>query len=121
VSGSLFHANDQPYLAVSVGLRNIGLWGVAVDQCGTGLLAASCMQTTQPFFDLPWDESVGFSVFKSHTWIAPGESIQDKVAFPIPSDVIAVKLTLKFVSRGICWTAVDFVSLTPQASKTAVL
>ena len=45
---------------------------------------------------------------------SPGESIQDKLAFRIPSDAIAIKLTLQFISSGITWTAVDFIPCNHQ-------
>jgi hypothetical protein len=122
VSGTIFRHNDDPYIIVTLGLKNVGLSRVPVDQKGTVLLVSTCPAPGKPFLDLEWSQLLGFEVFINHSWIEPGEPVQDRVAFRLPIEQIAVKLTFHFVSTKLRWTAGEIIPLTtpPKADETAV-
>jgi hypothetical protein len=119
VTGAVFDKDGDTYIIVTLGLKNVGLSRVPVEQKGTVLLVSTCPAPSRPFLDLSWSEPLGFEVFINHSWIEPGEPIQDKVSFQLPAAQIAVKLTFHFVSTKLRWTAGDIISIATSASGTS--
>jgi hypothetical protein len=94
VSGEIFESGGEYYILVQTRLKNVGQSRYIITQKGTGLEAIKL--STQP------RERISVTpIFENHAWIEPGEQIEDPVILkiPPPSAFVAVKLTLRVVSR----------------------
>ena len=120
VSGTIFERNDDRFIVVTVSLKNVGLSRVPIQQEGTFLSVSTCQESTGAFLDMKWSDPLGFALFTEHAWIEPGEPIEDKAAFQLPSDQIAVRLKFHLVSTKLRWSAGDIIPLTTKP-KTEVM
>jgi hypothetical protein len=111
VEAAIEKHSGHSFLKVIVGIKNIGLSKVPIQQKGTGLLIyAANTRGHNPSFpsEIRWNEPVAaFVVFSGRKWVEPSEPIAESlmVALPHGGDVFAYKVTLKVVSGKIWWTA----------------
>lgn len=101
LAGSMVSKRDN-YIEVSAGLKNLGASRYDVQQKGTGCEVIAIMR------DLSERSVKLFSIFESHEWIEPGESIGDlmqcKVAIPA-EEIVWLKVHLRVISREIEWNS----------------
>jgi Na+-transporting methylmalonyl-CoA/oxaloacetate decarboxylase gamma subunit len=102
VAAELLDYSNAKYMKVSMTVKNIGLTVFKFQHDGSGLdiypheLNQSVSDVSSPY----WDEPESFSVFTSHQWIEPGETIADQILIIIPKNEERIfKLELVFVSE----------------------
>jgi hypothetical protein len=115
VSGEVVTRNGVGHLLATLSLKNLGLSRVAIRQRGSGLLLSSYNQPvrTAHVRIAPWAAQALFPVFEDHTWIEPGEAINDQQLIVLSGNehITAFQLRLRIVASGVEWNARDTVVL----------
>jgi hypothetical protein len=112
VSGKVVTLNGSNHLAADMSLKNVGLSKVEIEQKGSGLrvLSYEVPVGTRSIVSATWEDLTAFSVFDSHRWIEPGETVKEQRLVLMPANGrLALQLRLHIVSKRLSWTAVDTV------------
>jgi hypothetical protein len=117
VSGLVVQKDGKEYMVATVGLQNLGLSRVGIDQIGTALFVSTSNADSSPFFDVEWSRPSGFQVFTTHTGIEPNEPIVNKLLYRLPTGQSFVKLHLQVVSGKQKYTADEIIACGAQMVK----
>ena len=96
-------------------VKNVGLSKLPIEQTGTAILVSDLLSPA-PTLE-PTCVNEGFTlvleVFKKHTWVEPGEPIEELFMLRLPENPerVALKLQLRLVVRGIEWNADSIIDL----------
>jgi hypothetical protein len=107
ISGELGYSEQTNLILVKAKLKNVGLSKLDIQQRGTAirLLKMSPPQAANANARaVDWEHCATLSVFKSHAWIEPGESIEDQTLIELPDARARVfRIELRIVSQRISW------------------
>lgn len=103
--------NAFTYLHVTVMIKNVGLSKVEIKQDGTSLRIFSAVNDRSAIAtSANWDHDGTFSVFSDHSWIEPGETIEDQKLISTPGeDTIAFQAQLRVTDHRTVWYATGVV------------
>lgn len=102
------------YLLVTSHLKNVGLSKLTIQQEGSAIRVFACnpISETKEVESADWTHLATFSVFERHSWIEPGELIEDHQLITIPrNSATVVRVDLRVVSRGISWEVSEIIAL----------
>lgn len=106
ITGKVRSEADAHYVLVTALLKNVGLSKVNIQQEGSAVRLYSCKPAAmaQGVEGVQWDHVATFSVFQRHSWIEPGELIEDHQLVAYPKNfTTAVRVDLRIVSSSISW------------------
>jgi hypothetical protein len=109
VSGEWFESKGLSFLSGSAHLKNVGLSKFPIEQKGTAILVYDLQPsiTSQPAADLVETLINVRSIFKTHAWIEPNETIEESFVIQLGSSEkrVGIKLALRVVAAHIEWNA----------------
>jgi hypothetical protein len=104
---------SKSFLNIVVHVKNVGLSRVRIQQRGTAVLVYSSHVQANPQQPVlsGWDPDYHvFEIFKSHSWIEPGEPISQPILVQLPHEhAFSYLVVLKLNSGKIWWTAEETV------------
>jgi hypothetical protein len=101
IEANVVKRSQYPMLQVEINLKNGGLTSLFIVQHGSGLRILRCSDNDSGdlYDDVPWEHLSTRSVFESHEWIEPSESISEKILLQLgPEAAVAYKLDLRLVA-----------------------
>jgi hypothetical protein len=99
--------NTFAYLNITITVKNVGLSKVDLHQDGTGLrvFGARSGWATKPMA-ADWDHLGTLSTLTAHSWIEPGETVEDQILFVVPGEnTIAFRAELRVSDSRTVWGA----------------
>lgn len=123
VSAVLKPGSNFKHVLINAEVKNVGLSNVPIQKEGTAirLLALTQENYGKTGWEIDWEDRhlVTLSVFESHGWIEPGETIREQRLIPLREDgLLALKVELRIVSRGIEWNDATAIDATPPVTSS---
>ena len=109
VSGTMSQGQSLDSIVATVTVKNVGLSRLIVEQEGTALVVSTCEIPTEPFMRVQWTAQGAYPIFEKHSWIEPGEIIQNKVLVNVQPNQAPVLLELRVNAAGIAWSVDEIV------------
>jgi hypothetical protein len=105
IAGKTIRAKDTVLLSGVAQVKNVGLSKVGIEQRGSAIEVLGMVKLPTSKTALGTRHIAVLSVFKVHGWIEPGELIEESFVVPVPEDaeIVAFRLRLRIVSKGIEW------------------
>lgn len=123
VSAVLKPSPNFKHVLINAEVKNVGLSNVPIQKEGTGirLLALTQENYVTTGWEIDWEDHhlVTLSVFESHGWIEPGETIREQRLIPLREEgLLALRVELRIVSKGIEWNDATTIDATPPVTSS---
>ena len=106
ITGELLKENKNLLLVAKIRIKNVGLSKIDIKQNGSGM-RVSALEKKSSVKKIQKYEGVGLktiSIFNSHSWIEPGETIDDVYTLILPdNDYFGLKLDVRLITKKIAW------------------
>lgn len=106
VSGKLLKQNETILLVATIRIKNVGLSKIDIKQKGSGMRIIGLeenenVKTIEKYEGLRLKT---ISIFNKHSWIEPGETIDDLHTIILPNnEYIGIKLDVRLITNKIAW------------------
>jgi hypothetical protein len=106
VSGKLLKQNETLLLVANIRIRNVGLSKIDIKQKGSGMRIIG-LEKKENVKTIEKYEGVRLktvSIFNKHSWIEPGETIEDVHTLILPdNEYFGLKLDVRLITKKITW------------------
>jgi hypothetical protein len=136
IKGRVYHPRLEPrvsavlkprpnfqHVLINTEVKNVGLSNVPIQKEGTAirLLALTQDNYVKTGWEIDWEDHhlVTLSVFESHGWIEPGETIREQRLIPLREEgLLALRVEVRIVSKGIEWNDATTIDATPPVTNS---
>ena len=114
ITSKILFSKGVPFLSGVAQVKNVGLSKVVIQQRGTAIeLLELTKRAHEKVVSVRAVRVDVLPVFEDHSWIEPGETIEDSFFVPAPehADTVAFRIHLRIVSGGIEWNSDSLVEV----------
>ena len=106
IAGKIVKQNETLFLIAKIKIKNVGLSKIDIKQKGSGMRVIG-IEKKENVSKIKKYEGVRLktvSILKNHSWIEPGETIDDVHTFILPNEAyFGLKLDVRLITKKIVW------------------